>query len=123
MEGNSFFQNISEFRENLLKYVETNVSYYGLVAFEKAVKLFSYLMSGAVTMLLMALALIFFSGAAGLYFGKLLQSYELGLLIIGGFYLLLGIVFFIFRKKIFNRIVIKSLGEVFFQDNEKEDQN
>lgn len=123
MEGKSFFQNISEFRENLLKYVETNVSYYGLVAFEKAVKLGSSLVSSTVTLLLVLLALIFFSGAAGLYFGKLLQSYELGLLIIGGFYLLLGIVFFIFRKKIFSRLVIKSLGEVFFQDDEKQDQN
>jgi len=123
MEGKSFFQNISEFRENLLKYVETHVSYYGLVAFEKAVKLVSSLVSSTVTLLLIMLALIFFSGAAGLYFGKLLQSYELGLLIIGGFYLLLGIVFFIFRKKIFSRVVIKSLGEVFFQDDEKQDQN
>jgi hypothetical protein len=123
MEGKSFFQNISEFRENLLKYVETHVSYYGLVAFEKAVKLVSSLVSSTVTLLLIMLALIFFSGAAGLYFGKLLQSYELGLLIIGGFYLLLGIVFFIFRKKIFSRLVIKSLGEVFFQDDENQDQN
>ena len=123
MEGKSFFQNISEFRENLLKYVETHVSYYGLVAFEKAVKLVSSLVSSTVTLLLIMLALIFFSGAAGLYFGKLLQSYELGLLIIGGFYLLLGIVFFIFRKKIFSRVVIKSLGEVFFQDDENQDQN
>jgi len=120
MEGKSFFENISELRENLLKFVETKVSYYGLVAFEKSAKLVSSLISSAVIILILFLALIFFSGAAGLYFGYLLKSYLLGLLIVGGFYLLLGIVFIIFRKKIFGRMVIKSLGETFFQDDDEE---
>ncbi len=120
MEGKSFFENISELRENLLKFVETKVSYYGLVAFEKSAKLVSSLISSAVIILILFLALIFFSGAAGLYFGHLLESYLLGLLIVGGFYLLLGIVFIIFRKKIFGRMVIKSLGETFFQDDDEE---
>lgn len=120
MEGKSFFENISELRENLLKYLETKVTYYGLVAFEKTARLVSSLVSNAAIILIMLLALLFFSAAAGLYFGRLLESYELGLLIIGGFYLLLGIVFIIFRKNIFGRLVIKSLGEVFFQDDDEE---
>lgn len=120
MEGKSFFENISELRENLLKFVETKVSYYGLVAFEKSAKLFSSLISSAVIILILLLSLIFFSGAAGLYLGQLLESYLLGLLIVGGFYLLLGIVFIIFRKKIFGPMVIKSMAETFFQDDDDE---
>ncbi|MBW6498362.1 MAG: hypothetical protein K0B09_08250 [Bacteroidales bacterium] len=120
MEGKSFFENISELRENLLKFVETKVSYYGLVAFEKSAKLVSSLISSAVIILILLLSLIFFSGAAGLYLGQLLESYLLGLLIVGGFYLLLGIVFIFFRKKIFGPMVIKSMGEVFFQDDDEE---
>ncbi|MEE4177437.1 MAG: hypothetical protein V2I46_08005 [Bacteroides sp.] len=120
MEGKSFLENISGLRDNLLKYLETNVSYYGLVAYEKAVKVITSLVTNSLIVLIMLLALVFLSGAAGLYFGHLLESYELGLLIVGGFYLLLGIVFIIFRKKIFSRYVIKSLGEVFFQNDETE---
>jgi hypothetical protein len=123
MEGKSFFENISELRENLLKYLETKVSYYGLVAFEKTSQLVSSLVSSTVIILIMLLALLFFSAAAGLYFGRLLGSYELGLLIIGGFYLLLGIVFIIFRKKIFGGFAIKTLGEVFFQEDENEENS
>ena len=119
MEGKSFLENISGLRDNLLKYLETKVSYYGLVAFEKAVRLVNSLVSNSIIVLIMLIALVFFSAAAGLYFGHLLESYELGLLIIGGFYLLLGIVFMIFRKKIFSKFIIKSLGEVFFQEDEK----
>lgn len=118
MEGKSFLENISGLRDNLLKYLETKVSYYGLVAFEKAVKLINSLVSSSIIVLIMLMALVFFSAAAGLYLGHLLESYELGLLIIGGFYLLLGIVFMIFRKKIFSRFIIRSLGEVFFLEDE-----
>jgi len=122
MEEKSFFENISELKENLLKYLETKMSWYALVAFEKAVKLVVSFVSSTVTLVIMLLALIFFSGAAGLYFGRLLESYELGLLIIGGFYLLLGIVFYVFRKKIFSRCVIRNLNEVFFQDVDHEEK-
>ena len=122
MEEKSFFENISELKENLQKYLETKVSYYGLVAFEKTVKLVVSLVSSTVTLVVLLLALIFFSGAAGLYFGRLLESYELGLLIIGGFYLLLGFVLYSFRKKIFSRCVIKNLSEVFFHDDDHEEK-
>lgn len=123
MEGKSFFENISELRENLLKFVETKVSYYGLVAFEKSVKLVNSLVSSTIIIVVMLLALIFFSGAAGLYLGKVLESYELGLLIIGGFYLVLGFVLILFRKRIFSRFVIKSMGEVFFHADEDESKS
>jgi hypothetical protein len=118
MEDKSFLENISGLKENFLKYLETNISYYGLVAYEKSVKLITSLVTNSIIVLIMLLALVFFSGAAGLYIGHLLESYELGLLIIGGFYLLLGIVFIIFRKRIFSSYIIKSLGDVLFQDDE-----
>ncbi len=118
MEEKSFFDNVSGLKENLQKYFETKASYYSLLAFEKAVKLVISVVSNTVTFVIIMLALVFVSGAAGLYVGRLLQSYELGLLIIGGFYLLLGILLFVFRRKIYSRSVIKHLGEIFFQDDD-----
>lgn len=120
MEGKSFFENISGLREELLHYVETKVSYYSLSAFEKSVKLTTSLASSSIIVLILLLALVFLSAAAGLYIGLLLESLELGLLIIGGFYLLLGIVFIIFRKKIFSRFIIKAMAEAFFHEDETE---
>lgn len=120
METKSILENISGLKENLKAYLETKISYYALQTFEKAVNALTVLVSNGFVILLLWMALIFFSAAAGLYIGRLLESIELGLLIIGGFYLLLGIVFFVFRKQVFSRIIIRILVNVFFKEDEEE---
>ncbi len=118
MENKTFFENISELKDNLRQYLETRISYYGISAFEKAVKILTAITSQIIVLLLVFVALIFLSAAAAIYFGSLLESTELGLLIVGGLYLLLGIVIYGFRNKIFSPIIIKSLVNIFFQDEE-----
>lgn len=120
MDSKSLFEHISGLRESLRKYLETNISYYGLVAFEKAVKLLTTFLGNGVVIVALLIALIFISGAAALYIGTLLNSMELGLLIVGGVFLLLALVLYIFRNRIFGPCVIKSLAEVFFKDEEKQ---
>ncbi len=118
MEKKSLFENISELKENLMLYLETKLSWYGITGFEKAVKALTVLASNGFVLLVMWISLIFVSAAAAIYIGRLLESTELGLLIIGGFYFLLGIIFFTWRKQIFSRIVIRILVNVFFQDDD-----
>jgi hypothetical protein len=121
MEKNPFFENISELKENLRLYLETKLSYYGLTAFEKAVKILTVITGNGFILLVMWMALIFFSGAVAYYIGSLLDSNELGLLIISGAYFLLGIILIIFRNRIFSSIIIKLLLNVFFKDDDEEE--
>ncbi len=118
MEKKSFFENISELKENLKLYLESKVSYYGITAFEKVVKALTVLTGIGFVLLVIWIALIFFSGAVALYVGNLLESIELGLLIVGGFYIFLGILLSIFKTQIFSALVIKILGNVFFKDDD-----
>lgn len=120
MEKKSFFGNISEIKENLLVYLEAKLSLFTLQVFHKAVKALTVLVTISTVILFLSLALLFFSGAVVLHIGKLLESYELGLVIVGAFYLILGIVFFFLKKQIFSRIIIKYLVSVFFKDDEDE---
>ena len=122
MEKNSIFENISELKENLRLYLETKLSYYGLTAFEKAVKILTVITGNGFILMVMWMALIFFSGAVAFYIGTLLDSTELGLLIISGTYFLLGMILILFRKRIFSPIIIKLLVNVFFKDDD-EDEN
>ncbi|MFN3557540.1 MAG: hypothetical protein ACK4VN_16390 [Bacteroidales bacterium] len=122
MEQKSFFENISEIRESLKTYLETHIAYYGMSALEKTVKALTILISNGFVLLLMGLALIFFSASAALYIGTLLDSIELGLLITGGFYLFLGSVFYAFRTKIFSPIIIKVLVGILFKDDDDEQE-
>lgn len=123
MEKNPIFENISELKENLRIYLETKVSYFGLTAFEKAVKVLTVITGNGFILMVMWIALIFFSGAVALYIGTLLDSNELGLLIISGAYFLLGMILILFRKRIFSPIIIKLLVTVFFKDDDEEENS
>jgi hypothetical protein len=118
MEKNPIFDNISELKENLRLYLETKVSYYGITAFEKAVKVLTIITGNGFILLVMWIALIFFSGAVALYIGNLLQSIELGLLIVGGAYFLLGMILILFRNQIFSPVIIKILVNILFKDDD-----
>lgn len=123
MENKTIFENISELKDNLRQYLETRISYYGISAFEKAVKILTAITSRIIVSLLVVIALIFLSAAAAIYLGSILESTELGLLVVGGLYLLLGIVFYAFRKNIFSPIIIRSLADVFFKDDDEDEKN
>ncbi len=111
-------ETISELKVNLQKYLETKVSYYGLLAFEKAIKLLTLFVSHGIVLIVLTISLVFLSGAAAIYIGKLIGSFEIGLLIVGGFYFLLGLVLYIFRNKIFSRCIIRTMLKMFFQKDD-----
>lgn len=119
MDVRALLEHISGLRENLHKYLEAKISYYGLVAMEKAVRLLTTFMGNAVIIAVFLIALLFFSGAAALYIGSLLESYELGLIIMGGFFFLIAIILLLFRNKIFGRCIIRSIKNVFSDDDDE----
>ncbi len=117
-------EHIAGLKDNTRKYLETKISYYGVLAFEKAVKLLSMLMANAVIITIGLLAIMLLSAAAAIWIGELLDNTIYGLLITGGFYLLLALIFFAWRKGIFGRIAINVLMNIFLEEdaNEKEDK-
>ncbi len=119
MDIRVLYEHISGLRDNLHKYLETKISYYGLVAFEKAVRLLTTFLGNAVIIATLFIALIFLSGAAALYIGSLLGSYELGLLIVGGFFLLITLILRLFRGRIFGPYIICSLRDEFFKEDDE----
>ena len=112
-------EHISGLQDSLRKYLETKISYYGLLAFEKAARLLTAFLGNGIVIAVLIIALIFLSLAAALFIGNLLESMEAGLLIVGGFYLLLALILYAFRSRIFGRYVIRSLADVFFQEDEE----
>jgi hypothetical protein len=85
MDGKSLFGNITDLKENLYRYIETRFSYYKLVLFEKSARVLTSVFSTWVVSLVVFMAVMFISLAGAIYLGRLLESYELGLLIVGGF--------------------------------------
>ncbi len=118
MEGKELLAHLADLKDNLQKYLETKVSFYGIVAFEKAVKVLGLFISQAFFAMAGFMVLLFLSGAAAMYIGGLLQSYVLGMAIVGGGYLLILLVFYLGRNRIFGRMAIRILLNIFIRDDE-----
>ncbi len=120
MDGKELLEQIAGLKDNVRKYLETKISYYGILAFEKAVKLLSILLANAVILSTCLLALLFLSGAAALLVGQLLDSLLYGILIVSGFYFLLTGIFLIWNKSIFGRLAIRIMLKIFLDEDADE---
>ncbi len=119
MEGKDLFSQIASTKDNIKSYIEAKSSYYGVLAFEKAVKFISRLLANIFLMMAGLLALLFLSGAAAIYLGQLLDSNLYGMLIVAGVYLLVLFVLIAARKRIFGRISIRIVRQVFVSDDDE----
>ncbi len=119
MDVKELFSHLVALKDTVRNYFETTIAYYGILAFEKAAKVLSFFMVNLVVLVVGLLALLFLSGAAALYLGDHLDSYALGMLIVGGFYLLVLLIVFVLRKQIFGRFAIRALKNMILDDRSK----
>ena len=108
------WEDISTLKKDIQEYVEVRMDLIRLHTAENLSRIFSTAVTLAVTGYFLFFILLFLSMAAGYFFGTLLQSDVWGFLCVAGFYVLVLIVFLIFRKKIVERPVIRSIMKLFF---------
>jgi energy-coupling factor transporter transmembrane protein EcfT len=103
------FENLSE---DAHKYIESEIAFYKLNAYKKAVKasslLIRLLLIGALTLLLFS----FLAIALGLLLGKMLGNYYFGFFIISGVFLIFLLVVFLFSKPFIERKTISLFNKI-----------
>jgi len=107
-------EEIGNIRKDIQEYIEVRLDLLKLQAAEKISKIISNTAVAIILILLLSLILFFLSFAAGYFMASVLNSNVLGFLCVAGFYLLLMLIILIFRKKIIDRPVIKSVIKIFF---------
>lgn len=115
-------EEIGNIKKDIQEYIEARLDLLKLQAAENISKIISNTAVAIIIVLLLSLILFFLSFAAGYFMASVLHSNELGFLCVAGFYLLLMLIILIFRKKIIDRPVIKSVIKIFFPktgENEK----
>jgi len=107
-------EEIGNIRKDIQEYIEVRLDLLKLQAAEKISKIISNTAVAIILILLLSLILFFLSFAAGYFMASVLNSNVRGFLCVAGFYLLLMLIILIFRKKIIDRPVIKSVIKIFF---------
>lgn len=110
----SIATNIEELYNKAEKYSKTSIDLIKLNAIDKTSDVISSLAVVISISLIVAMFTLFINIGISLYIGKLLHDYYLGFIIVSGFYIILGIVVYLFRKTLIktpldNLIVLKLL--------------
>ncbi len=108
-------ENLSEADTNVRAFVEHSREYYQLKTFKVLMRavtsLIKMLLLGAIALL----ALFILSFAAGFGIGQALGNTFYGFLCVGLFYVLIGIVVYVFKDKL-NKPLLEKFSEFYFDD-------
>lgn len=108
-------EQINQVEEGGKSYLKNSLDYYRLQSFKSMMKGLTMaakimLVGGVAT-----LALLFLSLSASFWLAELLESTALGFLIVGGFYILIGLILYAFRSKI-ERPMLKKFSKFYFDE-------
>lgn len=95
----SAVKNIEMLYEKAKEYTNTTLELYKLTAVDKAAEVISSLSFRIAFLLIAAFFTLFFNIGLSLYLGELLDSNAAGFFIVSLFYLVFGLLFYIFRQK------------------------
>jgi len=107
-------EDINNIKNDIQEYIEVKFDLLRLRSAESLSRLLSIVLNIAILGFLSFFILLFLSIAAGYFLASLLQSNELGFLCVAGFYGLVMVIFIIFRKKIIERPIIKTIMKLIF---------
>jgi len=115
-------ENLVEVKEEFEEYINKRIDLFKLHIVEDLSKATSSFGIKLVVFYLLFFVLLFFSLAGAFYLGGLLDSLPLGFIIIGSFYLVIVLFFYLFRRTMVEKPVIQSFINLFFPkyDNDEE---
>ncbi len=97
-------------------FIETNIAYYKLWFFKVATKSTTMLLKILLLTVIFVMVIMFFSIAGALALGYLLDNFVYGFLIVGGIYLILGILIYKIQDKIVEGPILEKFSEIYFND-------
>lgn len=109
-------ENTDEIRINAEAYLKKSVAYYKLWGFKVAMKSTTMIFKFVLIAMSLTMVLFFFSVAAGFAIASLLDSYALGFLCVGVFYLIITALIFLIKDKIVEGTLLEKFSEIFFND-------
>ncbi|WP_127136038.1 phage holin family protein [Flagellimonas oceanensis] len=108
-------EQIDHVEDGVKAYVKNSLDFYRLQSFRSMMK--GITMATKVLLIggVVSIALLFLSLSAAFWFGNMLDNTAQGFLIVGGFYVLVGIILFLMRRKI-EKPLLKKFSKFYFDE-------
>ncbi len=108
-------ENFSEAETSTRSYIESTREFYKLKGFKVLMKgVMVFVKIGSVALMLV-MALLFLSISAAFWIGTELENTYQGFLIVGGFYLLVGLIIYLLRHSL-RKPLLKKFSEFYFDE-------
>ncbi len=120
MEPNRISDNVSSMTENVKDYINLRIDYIKILLTEKIARLASYFLMSVIFFILGMFLILFISFAFVFWYGDEVGPTFVGALIIVGFYVLMGLVIYWMRYKLFINPLVKKLAKIIMEE-ENED--
>jgi Putative Actinobacterial Holin-X, holin superfamily III len=122
MESPKFSENIIDLIDQVKNYVKLRINLFKLNMTEKMATLTTTLLISVIFFIIFLFFTLFLSLAFIFWFREYIGAAYIGALIVAGFYILLGIVVFLLRDKLFlNRVVTQISKILLEEENENEE--
>ncbi|MEI6883103.1 MAG: phage holin family protein [Bacteroidota bacterium] len=119
MEPNRISDNVSSITENVKDYINLRIDYIKLLLTEKIAKLASYLLISVIFFILAMFLLLFISFAFVFWYGEEVGPTFVGALIVVGFYIIMGLLIYAMRYKMFINPMVKQLAKILMEDDDE----
>jgi hypothetical protein len=114
-------EDFSNLKDDIRDYINIRLEQMKLEIAEGSSRILSRILLVLVSTFLLLIIFLFLSFAAAYFLGTLLQSTELGFLLVAGFYSLILILVLYFRRIIFDRPAIQYVLSILFQKNSNDE--
>lgn len=109
-------ENTDNIQEQAHTYIEKSASYYKLWGFKVVMKSTTMILKFALILLCFTMVLLFGSLAAALAIGVYFDSYAIGFLFVGAFYLIVTVLLFFVKEKVVEGPILEKFSEIFFNE-------
>lgn len=109
-------ENLKTLKEDAFKYLDAKLDELKIRATGGLSTAFGLMLTMMIIVILLVVVLIALSLGVALLVGKLVGNYTLGAFIVCGFFLILAVVVFLLRNKLFRNMFTKTFAGIFFND-------
>ena len=119
MDTDKFQKNLDETFESIKSYVNLKTELFQIIVFERVARVLTKLFTLIILIFILFFVMLFLSLGFVHWFEENGGLVTHGYLIVAIFYLIVGIIFFLARKKIFFNPIIKGFSETAFEDEDE----
>lgn len=119
MKDKTLTDNVSELNSIVRRYIDARIKLWKVDLLEKISTSGTYFFTTFMMLLLISFVLLFATFAFSYWYGNNYGNIAVGFLISAGFYIILGIILYIFRKPVFSNNIIRNMSGIIFSDKER----